>query len=178
MKGPSKAGRCPMLNSRARPCSPRVTSVQGGDTGGQDGQVVGRARAPGGWATQREGRVPSGARKRRGPLRRWKERGDVVVMAAHRSTENGVAPCLIHGCRAPPHSTPAKMLGPRRARAHHRGLPSFPHSLSSILHSPHENPCSAVAVTWERWKACLQSRELRRPFPTISRYPLPTMYAV
>lgn len=28
---PVKAGRCPMLNSRARPCSPGVTSVQGSD---------------------------------------------------------------------------------------------------------------------------------------------------
>lgn len=118
-----KAGRCPVLSSRASPCSPCVTSVQGRNR--QAG--AGPSSATGPWG-HRE-RVPSGAASVKDV--ETLEEGDLVVMVAHRSTDDGVAPSLIHdvhSCRAPPQSTPA---GATRARAHHRGFP-LPHNPSSI----------------------------------------------
>lgn len=85
-------------------------------------------------------------------------------MTAHRSTD-AAAPSLIHGCRAPPHPTPAGAIAPGSAGTPHRGqLRGFPlpHNLSSI---PRTRTLPRGHGGLETLEECLQSRELQHLLP-------------
>lgn len=94
------------------------------------------------------------------------------MMTAHRSTD-GAAPSLIHGCRAPPHPTPAGAIAPGRAGTPPRAAARLPSSPQPLLHSPHQNPAPRSRRPGNVGRMPAITRAAASASPRVSRHATP-----
>lgn len=99
------------------------------------------------------------------------------MMTAHRSTD-WAAPSLIHGCRAPPHPTPAGAIAPGRAGTPPRAAARLPSSPQPLLHSPHQNPAPRSRRPGNVGRMPAITRAAASASPRVSRHATPHFYTL